>query len=59
MKGTGSTIDATGERLYRRLVGSPGHVAAALEMMANWDLHPLGRDLPRLKTALLLVAATA
>ncbi|MGJ4968669.1 MULTISPECIES: alpha/beta fold hydrolase BchO [unclassified Bradyrhizobium] len=57
LKGTGSTIDATGERLYRRLVGSPGHVGAALEMMANWDLHPLGRELPRLKTALLLVAA--
>ncbi|MGJ4889997.1 alpha/beta fold hydrolase BchO [Bradyrhizobium sp. HKCCYLRH3099] len=58
LKGTGSTLDALGERLYRRLVGSPGHVAAALEMMANWDLHPLVRDLPRLTTALLLVAAT-
>ncbi len=58
LKGTGSTIDANGERLYRRLVGSPGHVAAALEMMANWDLHPLVRDLPRLKAALLLVAAS-
>ncbi|MGJ5202036.1 alpha/beta fold hydrolase BchO [Bradyrhizobium sp. HKCCYLR20261] len=58
LKGTGSTLDAHGERLYRRLVGSPGHVAAALEMMANWDLHPLVRDLPRLTTALLLVAAT-
>lgn len=58
LKGTGSMIDANGERLYRQLVGSPGHVAAALEMMANWDLHPLVRDLPRLKTALLLIAAT-
>ncbi|ABQ38356.1 alpha/beta fold hydrolase BchO [Bradyrhizobium sp. BTAi1] len=58
LKGTGSTLDAHGERFYRRLVGSPGHVGAALEMMANWDLHPLLRDLPRLKTALLLVAAS-
>ncbi|MGJ5179161.1 alpha/beta fold hydrolase BchO [Bradyrhizobium oligotrophicum] len=58
LKGTGSTIDAAGERLYRRLVGSPGHVAAALEMMANWDLHPLLHELPRLRTALLLIAAT-
>jgi magnesium chelatase accessory protein len=37
LKGTGSTLDAHGERFYRRLVGSPGHVGAALEMMANWD----------------------
>ena len=58
IKGTGSTIDSQGERLYRKLVGSPGHVAAALQMMANWDLHPLLRDLPRLKSDLLLVTAT-
>lgn len=58
LKGTGSTIDAVGERLYRRLVGSPGHVGAALEMMANWELHPLVRDLPWLKPALLLIAAS-
>jgi magnesium chelatase accessory protein len=56
--GTGSSIDAAGERLYRKLVSSPGHVAAALEMMANWDLHPLVRDLPRLQADLVLVAAT-
>lgn len=56
--GTGSAIDAEGERLYGRLVASRGHVAAALQMMANWDLHPLVRDLPRLETRLLLIAAT-
>jgi len=55
--GTGSSIDVTGERFYRRLVSSPAHVGAALEMMANWDLHPLVRDLPRLHTDLVLVAA--
>jgi magnesium chelatase accessory protein len=58
IKGTGSTIDRQGERLYGKLVGSPGHVAAALGMMANWDLHPLLRDLPKLKADLLLIAAS-
>jgi magnesium chelatase accessory protein len=57
IKGTGSSIDADGERHYGRLVGSPDHVAAALRMMANWDLRPLVRDLPRLAPDLLLVAA--
>src|SRR5262245_24106568 len=36
--GTGSTIDTEGERYYGKLVGNPDHVAAALQMMANWDL---------------------
>jgi magnesium chelatase accessory protein len=58
LKGTGSTIDARGEALYSRLVGNSGHVAAALQMMANWDLHPLVRDLPRLKAELLLIAGS-
>lgn len=58
VKGTGSTIDAAGERLYRRLISSPGHVAGALEMMANWDLHPLLRDLPRLACDLDLIACS-
>jgi magnesium chelatase accessory protein len=58
LKGTGSTIDARGEALYSRLVGNSGHVAAALQMMANWDLHPLARDLPRLKAELLLIAGS-
>jgi len=30
-------IDAEGERYYGRLVASPAHVGAALQMMANWD----------------------
>jgi magnesium chelatase accessory protein len=54
---TGSTIDARGIALYRKLVRSPTHVAAALRMMANWRLEPLLHDLPRLATTLLLVAA--
>ena len=58
IEGTGSRIDAGGERLYGKLVGNSGHVAAALQMMANWDLAPLVRDLPKLKPALLLIAAS-
>lgn len=55
---TGSTIDQDGIALYRKLVRNPAHVAAALRMMANWKLEPLLHDLPRLTTALVLVAAT-
>jgi magnesium chelatase accessory protein len=54
---TGSTVDPQGIALYRKLVRSPAHVAAALRMMANWRLEPLLHDLPNLKTKLVLVAA--
>jgi magnesium chelatase accessory protein len=54
---TGSSIDDQGIALYRKLVCSPAHVAAALRMMANWKLEPLLHDLPRLTTTLVLVAA--
>ncbi|RED35298.1 magnesium chelatase accessory protein [Rhodopseudomonas thermotolerans] len=54
---TGSTIDPAGIKLYGRLVSSPHHVAAALRMMANWDLEPLLKALPHLKPLLVLVAA--
>jgi magnesium chelatase accessory protein len=54
---TGSTIDPAGLRLYGKLVGNSGHVAAALRMMANWDLEPLLKALPDLKPQLVLVAA--
>ena len=57
IQNTGSTIDPHGIAFYRKLVRSPAHVAAALQMMANWRLQPLLHDLPRLKTNLLLVAA--
>jgi magnesium chelatase accessory protein len=55
---TGSRIDDRGIALYRKLVRSPAHVAAALRMMANWKLEPLLHDLPRLATTLVLVAAS-
>jgi magnesium chelatase accessory protein len=57
--GTGSHLDAAGVELYGRLIRNPGHVAGVLQMMANWDLRPLERDLPRLAVPLVLVAAQA
>lgn len=54
---TGSTLDQRGTQLYRRLAGNVGHVQAALDMMAQWDLHTLEKDLPRLRTPTLLVGA--
>lgn len=41
---------------YARLFRDEGHVGATLTMMANWDLNPLVRDMPRLETPLTLVA---
>lgn len=52
---TGSQLDAEGLALYARLLRSPGHVAGALAMMADWDLPGLWRDLPRLALPLGLV----
>jgi magnesium chelatase accessory protein len=58
ISGTGSSIDAQGVEFYRRLVSNPGHAAAALGMMANWDLRSLEHELPRLKTPLILVSGS-
>jgi magnesium chelatase accessory protein len=55
---TGSRLDPLGVQLYTRLVRNPNHAAAALRMMANWDLPPLLRDLPKLPAKLLLVSGT-
>ncbi len=58
LRSTGSRIDADGVRLYARLAGNPAHVGGALGLMANWDLRPLVRDLPRLPARLVLVAGS-
>ena len=55
---TGSRIDPDGMRLYARLTANAGHVQGALALMANWDLHPLVRDLPRLASDLILVTGS-
>ncbi len=56
LDGTGSVLDAQGVQLYAQLLRSPGHVRAALAMMAHWDLGPLGAALPRLALPIWLVA---
>ncbi len=52
---TGSTLDIEGTSFYTKLIRDPGHVAATLDMMAQWDLVPLARNLPQLQTSVILV----
>lgn len=59
LQDTGSRIDARGVDLYARLFRHSSHVAAALGMMANWDLVPLLRDLPQLQPRLFLLVGSA
>lgn len=54
-RSTGSHIDAAGLRAYSRLFGDAGHCAGVLAMMADWDLVPLKRDLPRAAVRALVV----
>ena len=55
LRDTGSSLDPRGVELYTRLVRNQEHVTGALEMMANWDLDALERDLPRLSAPLVLI----
>lgn len=55
LRDTGFRIEPRGVELYARLLRCPGHLWAALGMVANWDLRPLLRDLPRLRMPLVLV----
>lgn len=57
LAGTGSKLDARQVDLYQRLFANPAHVAATLDMMAQWDLAALASDLPNLGVRLVLVAA--
>jgi magnesium chelatase accessory protein len=59
IEGTGSRLDAEGLELYRRLFSTRSHVAAALGMMASWDLEALQRDLPKLTQPLTLIVGEA
>jgi magnesium chelatase accessory protein len=56
LRAAGSHIDRQGVDFYARLFRNREHVAATLSMMAHWDLAALGRDLPRLKSRLVLIA---
>jgi len=57
IESTGSSIDQVGLRCYEALMGTSGHIAGALGMMARWDLHGLQVDLPSFVSPLTLVAA--
>ncbi|MEL7542968.1 MAG: alpha/beta fold hydrolase BchO [Pseudomonadota bacterium] len=52
---TGSQIGAEGVLLYQRLFTAKAHVAATLDMMANWDLDSLAPRLKRLHVPVHLV----
>lgn len=56
IEGTGSRLEPGALALYGRLLARPGHVAGALDMMANWALEPLFADLPKLGVPLELIA---
>jgi magnesium chelatase accessory protein len=58
LRSTGSSLDAEGVEMYSRLARTSGHTSSALRMMASWDLRRLERELPRLQTPLILVAAS-
>lgn len=57
IRDTGSTIDARGLALYRRLFSNEAHVAGTLAMMAAWDLHWVPHDLRSLPARHYLVKA--
>lgn len=46
-------------RLYTRLFGAPGHVAAALNMMAAWDLGGLAQEIAGMATPITVVVGDA
>lgn len=52
---TGSQLDSEGFDCYWSLARCPTHVAAALGLMASWDVRPLERALPALQLPLLLI----
>ena len=56
LRGTGSVVGKESLSIYARLFQNTVHVSGTLGMMAGWDLDRLKRDLPGLKTPLLLLA---
>lgn len=56
MAQVGSELDPKGLDYYSRLLSCSGHVAAALDMMANWDLHIMSAKIPQLSLPVLLIA---
>jgi magnesium chelatase accessory protein len=58
IEGTGSHIPARSLAIYQRLFCSPSHCAAALVMMANWDLATLFAAMPALRLRLLQIVGS-
>lgn len=59
LRSTGSQIDPAGEAQYLHLLRQPGHVAATLSMMAQWDLDGLMARLPQQDRPCLLITGGA
>ena len=55
LEGTGSHCGDEGLEWYRRLLSSPAHCSAALQMMARWDLETMPERIRDLRCRLLLV----
>jgi magnesium chelatase accessory protein len=58
LRSTGTALDDAQVARYEALFRSAPRVGAVLTMMANWELGPLQRDLPRLGVPTTLIAAT-
>ena len=56
LEATGSRVDAEGVRLYQRVVTQRSHAAAALGMMAHWDLPSLTGTFASIDIPVLLIA---
>lgn len=56
LDGTGSVLDNRGQQWYARLMRDPDHAAAALQLMAQWNLDELWQRLPQLRCELHLWA---
>lgn len=52
---TGSELEEDGIQLYARLIADQAHVSGTLQMMAQWDIDPLLRELGSLKSRCLLL----
>jgi len=55
LESTGSTLDSRGLACYETLLRRTDHVAGTLQMMSEWNLNELSRDLPGLNAPLLVI----
>jgi magnesium chelatase accessory protein len=56
LNGTGSVLDNRGQQWYAKLMRDPDHAAAALQLMAQWNLDELWQRLAHLRGELHLWA---